>query len=358
MVFMRVVFVLLTMASVQGQEAIGISSSSYNPAQLKESVVMADQKSLAVVGQSKCDAEGSIYFQAVREGIPDNTVILRVDAAKKKLFSMALQDIPELRAAQGGAFALTEDSVFLLAWAYAPKRKPELWIARFSTEGKYKGRILVDPLITSKGFSPRQFAVFRSGEIFLAGRADESIGGKFFERPLTAIFSQEGKFLREVEFQQDGQTKDRLRNLGEYAANGKELPDDVKGAIRSLDLADAQTGVDGNVYMMRYGSPATIYVINVVGELVRTLKIPAPEDGLDASGFGLTNNRIAVRFLDFDGPAKGALYTILNLATEERVLTTDGSKLSRAFACFLPDGNFEILTNRSGKLAVDIVVPR
>jgi hypothetical protein len=55
-------------------------------------------------------------------------------------------------------------------------------------------------------------------------------------------------------------------------------------------------GEDGNAYLMRRTSPATVYVISPSGELLRSLKIEPPESGQMPNDMQISGNRIAVQF--------------------------------------------------------------
>src|SRR5208282_5101232 len=84
--------------------------------------------------------------------------------------------------------------------------------------------------------------------------------------------------------------KDARKDAQQVAVKEEQKPAPV------LDLADAEVGSDGNLYVMRASSPALVYVIAPSGKIVQTLKVGAAARSGVASAFHVSVNRLAISF--------------------------------------------------------------
>lgn len=112
-------------------------------------------------------------------------------------------------------------------------------VDNFGTDGKREGST---PLQKPPAFLALEIALFRSGEIFITGGA----------RALTAaVYDPAGRLIKQLTL--DPETGD----------TGREV---------------AVAGDDGYVYLLRSQSPATVFVISAMGELVRKFPVRMPAD--------------------------------------------------------------------------------
>ena len=133
---------------------------------------------------------------------------------------------------------------------------------------------------------------------------------------------------------------------------GKPRPTASGKSAPTLDLADAEVGVDGNIYAMRNSSPALIYVISPAGKVVRTLKLSAPVAGALPGTFHVSSNRLAVSF----GKEGSSMLVVIDAQTGRRISTYLGpGSLGTSFACYsADDGVFTFLNLGEGN-ALEVV---
>src|ERR1700736_1742383 len=96
-------------------------------------------------------------------------------------------------------------------------------------------------------------------------------------------------------------------------------------------------GEDGNVYLMRRTSPATVYVISSSGDLLRTLSIEPADNGQMPYDMRVAEGRIAVEFsLSCSADhCEGANFTVADATTGQKLFDyTDDKSLAGGFACY------------------------
>ncbi len=149
-------------------------------------------------------------------------------------------------------------------------------VDNFGPDGKRESAVRLER--PPADFSPMQIAVFRSGEMLIAGLQYHP-GYK----PSTAIYDPTGHLVKQFVLDGDAEIE-RAIEVGD--ARYTRAP---RVGNETVSRSVAITGDEGFVYLMRATSPATVYVISSAGEVIRKIVVNAPTDkGLQISGFELS----------------------------------------------------------------------
>jgi len=106
---------------------------------------------------------------------------------------------------------------------------------------------------------------------------------------------------------------------------------------RAVSSGRARLGDDGNVYLMRRTSPATIYVIASSGDLLRTVSIEPANNGQMPFDMQVAGGRIAVEFsLSCSADhCEGANLTVADATTGQKLSDYSEDKgIGGVFACY------------------------
>jgi len=204
----------------------------------------------------KCDKDGRLYLQFMGDPLApaeDTKSVTRVShkAEVDAQFSLASADLGDEYA--GRDFAIDNDGqVAMLAETPAGYT-----VVRFDKDGKFKSKFNLE-----NRFKAFHLALFKSGDLLIAGtEAPTENSPNLGAIPFTAIFDESGKLLKEVSFDDDKQS-------AKSAAEGdsRYVPSGNHNTNRAVTLGEALSGDDGNVYVMRWTSPAIVYVVSPVAQ--------------------------------------------------------------------------------------------
>jgi len=224
-------------------------------------------------------------------------------------------------------------------------------VDNFSPDGKHEAAVRLErPPIA---FFPMQIAVFRSGEMLIAGLQYHP-GYK----ASTAIYDATGHLLKQLVLDRDEEIE-RAIEVGDvrYTRAPREGNQPVSRSV-------AISGDDGLVYLMRPTSPATIYVISAAAEVVRKIVVRTPTDtGLPDFGLRVAKNRVALEFhrscdSSFSlSTCRGTVYTVVDATTGERLADYEAAAdPGGPIACYAPDPDrFFIFSTQFDKRLLQIV---
>jgi hypothetical protein len=238
-----------------------------------------------LAGRARCDGDGNVYLRSsdsetsqryhptsalpIRKIRPDGSLGSSFGVAD---VSPGLLAIDFFVAVDGGVYQAarseSERSVYLVS--YLP-------------DGTLKSRVRLDATF----FIPYQLAVFRSGEFLVSG-----IHGPYNRTPYTAVFSADGRLIREIYEPEDEDARKRAE-----AGFPGFRPESMESSNDFVTHGDAALGSDGNAYLLRSGSPALIYVISSRGDIVRKLRVGSVDSELVAGGVKSDSGELAISFL-------------------------------------------------------------
>lgn len=207
-------------------------------------------------------------------------------------------------------------------------------VDNFGADGKRESAVRLErPPIP---FFPSQIAVFRSGEMLIAG-AQYHPGYK----ASTAIYDPTGRLVKQLVLDGDAKIEHAIE------VGDARYTDAPGQGNKTLGPSVAIAGDDGLVYLMRATSPATVYAISPAGEVVRQIEVKAPtEMGLPDFGIRVVKGKLAVKFYrSCEGgvnrdSCQGSIYTVVDATTGKKLADYDapnGSDGGGPLACYAPD---------------------
>lgn len=289
----------------------------------------------AFMSSSKCDSDGNLYIRKFATDRPMLGPVVKIDADSKRIalfdpaaFSQLALDRADAfsPAADGGLYQIAQSGVL----------KPRIYVLHFSSDGSPSS-----PTHLDADFEVYTFAAFVDGNFLVSGVKRDVQNKDDRGHNFTAVFSADGRQLAELSFQEAQKpattgTKSDMAG-GQKEALQKQLDPGVKkDADKSpptLDLADAEVGSDGNLYVMRRSSPALVYVIAPSGKITQTLKVSGPRTGSAPSAFHVSGNQMAISF--WNEEAQSQTMVIADAQTGRKIASYSASSdLGPSFACF------------------------
>jgi len=271
-----------------------------------------------------CDEQGRFYVKLVKPGTAMEGPLLRLSAKgvleAKFDTSNELVNIYGVRP-NGGAVMIHLDGGAKV-------------VDNFGPDGKHESSVRLERPPTP--FFPSQIAVFRSGEILLAGVQYHPA-----YKASTAIYDPTGHLVKQFDLDGDAEIERAVE------AGDARYTRSPGGGNEAISRSVAITGDDGLVYLMRATSPAAVYVISAAGEVVRKIVISAPTDnGLPDFWLRVAKNKLAVKFrsgcdraLGFHS-CEGTEYTVVDATTGKRLADYAADKdAAGTTACYDPDAD-------------------
>lgn len=180
---------------------------------------------------------------------------------------------------------------------------------------------------------------------------------EIIEVPFTGLFKADGTLIKEIRLDDDAQLHQQAQ-----AGDSRYTTPGLFGVNRAIDFSQTSAGEDGNIYLMRWTSPAIIYVISPSGEVIRRLSVAAGDDFATPMTMHVSGRRIAVLFMHPERPE--TIVKIVDLEGNEISTFTASSKdavrLGGALACYMSDQNrFTFLsTTKDQRLRFTFAEPR
>lgn len=278
-----------------------------------------------LVGNGRCDDAGDMYVRFM-------------DAEMNKMYH-GITKIPIEKIKPDGSvaatFRITEASAdisgkdFFVSGdgrVYQAGFMPDgaVYVAEFASGGSLKSKIRLD----STGFVPYHIARFESGEFLLSG----TTGLSNDHRPFTGVFDAKGRLIKEI-YEPEDEDSRRRAEAGELDF----VPEGTNAGNAFVWHGDAALGSDGNAYLLRASSPALIYVVSPKGDVVRKLRIDAPDAGLVARSIKPGQGRLAISFRS-RGMVTGMIKVVDLLGTSVATLSSDNVSVPALPGCFVSTG--------------------
>lgn len=283
---------------------------------------VASEMGGAFMVPSKCDADGNLYIRKYAMDRPLLGPVVKIDPEGKRtaLFDpaafsqLALDRADDFSpSSDGGMYQIAQNGVV----------KPRIYVLHFSSDGSPSSPTLLDA-----DFEVYTFAAFATGNFLLSGVRRDLQNKADRGRNFTAVFSADGRELAQLSFEE---THGSAKEAAKASAVGTQKPAEKSAPM--LDLADAEVGSDGNLYVMRGSSPALVYVIAPSGKIMQTIKVAAPLPGAVPSGFHVSGNRLAISF----GNEENQSHTVVvaDAQTGRKIASyADATGMGTSFACY------------------------
>lgn len=288
----------------------------------------------------RCDSDGNVFFRRYTIDSPHSSPIIKVSPSGETLASYSLSASGD-RNLRGLDFALDSNGrVYQLVYdGEDPARGYDRWILSYSQDGQKKDLVKLDARFSTDG----NFAVFPSGE-FLVATTEEQEQNKpgLSSKPYTAVFSSDGKLVARVTDESD-------EKIAKLAEKGEASYASSRGYGGNLAVTYGAVfpGSDGNMYVLRRTSPATIIVISPAGKVVRTFKVDSGL-GLFPARMQVAEGRLAIYFKNPGVDAPETIMKVVDLEGNPLETYQVDPELGTAFICYVPP-QFTFLTEKNNQ---------
>jgi len=293
-------------------------------------------------GGLQCDGDGNIYLESDSAKYPG---IRKLNSKGELVATFKPDTNPDVKVEFAGDFFVTRDGeVYQLV---GEKDSLNRYVLVFKSDGSYKSAIKLDP-----GFlwMPANLAVFAHGEMLMTGQQFAKINGvKQPAIPFTGIFSADGRLLKRLDMEGDGPLKD--------AALASTAPATARPGDHTITWGRTTAARDGNVYIMRWSSPATVDAISPGGEVLRSFTVDSGMKSYMPRQMHISGNRIAILFRDQSSSEK--VMKIVDLEGNETAAYDDlkinrqpKSKPLGEFGCYSasPERFTFVMNDNEGKI--------
>lgn len=234
-----------------------------------------------------CDSDGNLYLGPLR---PGSTAVRKLNS-KGDLIALfeptsADSNIPVMGAAH---YSLTPDGDLYLMVSSQNDSKWSILV--FRADGTYKSSITLQLDFI---LAPSTFAVFPNGNLLVTGQEyDIDVNAPML--PFNGIFRSDGKLLKEIALDDDKHIHD-MATIRDPQVMSPLVP----ASNRAVAWGKVQAAGDGNIYVMRWLSPAIVYAVAPSGEIERRFTIDAGGTGWTPVDMHISGNRIALLFRKMD----------------------------------------------------------
>ncbi len=310
----------LSGSSVSGSTIALHASSTMN---------VASEMGGAFMSSSKCDADGNLYVRKLAVDRPLLGPVVKIDPDGKRTTLFDAAAFSQLALDRADAFSPASDGG-MYQIAQSGGLKPRIYVLHFSSDGSPSSPTLLDA-----DFEVYTFAAFADGNFLVSGVKRDVQNKNDRGRNFTAVFSADGRELTQLSFHTPEESA--------KASAGKANTSDGEKATPGLDLAEAEVGSDGNLYVMRFSSPALVYVIGPSGKIIKTIKVSSRLPGVLPSAFHLSGNRLALSFWNNENQRQTVV--VADAQTGRKIASyPDPTGLGPSFACYSAnDGVFTFL---------------
>jgi hypothetical protein len=337
---------------------VSVSGSAGSTIALHASSTMnvASEMGGAVMSGTKCDADGNLYIRKYATDRPLLGPVVKIDPDGKRVALFDPVAFSQLALDRADAFSPASDGGMYQV-AQSGVLKPRIYVLHFSSDGSPSS-----PTLLAADFEVYAFAAFASGNFLLSGVERDVQNKNDRGRNFTAVFSADGRELAQLSFEKSHGP--RKAGAGPGAGRGQqavaqteaqnEVQNKAEKAAPGLDLADAEVGSDGNLYVMRRSSPALVYVIAPSGKIMQTFKIAAPLPGAEPSAFHVSGNQLAISFWNEESQSQTVV--VADAQTGRKIASySDPTSLGTSFACYSAnEGVFTFLNLGEGN-ALEVI---
>jgi hypothetical protein len=298
-----------------------------------------------------CDGDGNIFLQTENSGVSG---VRKLSPKGERLAVFQPSANPDLKLDGVGNFALGQGGEL---YQFAFPHEITRYLLAFKSDGTYKSAIKLHP-----GFPwmPSALAVLPSGNFLISGLEDDRDHHAAMW-PITGIFSSDGSLLKEIKLQDDDDIRDMAASGDARVASPTN-----QWANRAVEFSRMEAASDGNIYLMRWTTPAIIYAISPGGEVVRRFTVDPGEADYKPVEMHISGNRIALLF--FQPQTMETRMKIVDLEGHE-IATYDEARaegkakfglLGTVFACYTanPESFTFLTTGANDTLELAIAEPR
>lgn len=284
-----------------------------------------------IIGQTRCDSDGNLYFRQLQGSKIVLAPVVQVspDGSRSHVFDFLAHANGDLKSLVINDFSLSGSTLYLAG--STPDRK--VHILEYSTsDGELTKTLTLDdsgvPDVPLHGaLTVSKLGVMPSGELLIFGirtlREDlpNTAVPKFSYNPVLELYDISGRFAKSVSFKSD------QINLNDKAhAQEDNFP--------AVDLALTANGPDG-VYLTVYSNKPLVYVIAPSGEVSRRVSIEPMGNEFRPIGLSVIGTRLLVEFVkSSDGSPETSLVTYDANSGEKYSTYKLDTTLNGIFSCY------------------------
>ena len=246
-----------------------------------DSVIAKSEVASSFVQPLFCDDDGNLYLSSDERA----AAIRKLSSKGERVALFQPTANPDVKVSNTGYFSVTpEGDVYTIVFARDDMSR---YVLAFKPDGTYREKIKLSP-----GFPwiPATITVFPNGTFLATGQEYVREPGKPM-LPLTAIFAADGSMLKEVTLEDD-------EKINALAADHDSRVTAATNPLsnRAVSWGQAATAADGNVYVMRWLSPAVFYAVSPGGEVIRRFEVDSGDSNFRPIAMHISGKRIAVLF--------------------------------------------------------------
>lgn len=273
-----------------------------------------------------CDGDGNLYLGS---DSPDDAIIRKLSPKGELVTLYQPNANPDIKVSPAGSFTVTQGGdLYLVVGVPAALTR---YVLVFKADGSYKSNIKLQP-----GFAwmPASIAVFANGTLLMTGQRESRDPIKPAP-PFTGIFSPDGRLLKETNLEDD-QTIHEMATSHDPRVVSATVPT----SNHAVSWGQMKAAQDGNIYVMRWLSPAIIYAVSPGGEVVRRFTVDPGSPAYMPIQMHISGGRIAVLF--YQSQTNEKIMKVMDLEGHELAtyddLRADGKPradtLNGAFVCY------------------------
>lgn len=232
------------------------------------------------LGDVSCDTDQNVYLKTYGNDIH------KIDAHGKAAALFVPEANPDIKVYNVGHYTTTPDGEVYVSVGIENAFARYLLV--YKPDGTYKSNIKLD---TPFALLPASLAVFSNGNILITGLTIDR-ASKMFIVPFAGIFRSDGRLLKQISLEAEEKLPDVPAEKDRPAG---PLP---VYSNRAIAWGQMRISKDGNVYIMRWGTPAKIYAVSPEGEVVKRFSVDPGDSNFQPRDMYLSGSRIAILFVD------------------------------------------------------------
>lgn len=309
---------------------------------VQKRVTVKNASSAPIMVPAKCDASGNIYLRQYQFLNPFAAPVVRISRDGESTTIFALRKVPGFEKGQTLGFAVNPRGG---GFQLAIKSGREIDIVGFDGDGEYESTASLSP-----PFEPAQVAAFDTGDFLVTGTKLSDKDGSDTGKPFTAIYDRLGNLIKPLTLPGDAKGSEAKGSDGHTEAEND-----------AVTLGTAESGDDGNIYIMRGTCNPVVYVVSAAGEVVRKFTLKPPATEFSPITMKVSAGKMVVMFEKQDPKSERAeqIFSVFDTESGEKSMDLmSGPDIGGAFACYTPNGLTFLGTDNEGRLVMMSAVPR
>lgn len=309
-----------------------------------------------IVGQTRCDNRGNLYFRQLQGAkvVLSPVVQVSADGARSHVFDFLAQSTKELKSLAVTDFSLSGSKLYMVG--STPDAKVHVLEYSIDDAELMASLTLDDPnapgMPIQGALTVSKLGVMPSGELLIFGvrtlREDlpNTTLPKFSYNPVLELYTSAGQFATSVSFKSD------QVNLNDKAHSQEEN-------FAAVDLALTANGPDG-VYLVVYSNNPVVYVVSPAGEVSRRVHIEPIGNEFRPISLSVVDGQLLVEFVrSSDGSPETTLARYDANSGERYSLYKVDTNMGGIFSCYDGRGAFTFIsTDALGQRVVKLAKAR